>query len=196
MSIYSGRCDLADSLIMIREVNDETTDWSKIKIYQHTPETYFDEKGIHGDILLDIKCTKDLLPYGPFIVGMAYGDKDGTYICHIGQRSYVDEEEEERFTWILDEVKKIYRRCKRKKIPFKLEDVAKELSWWWNGNNTRNAIETLFNRVKEHPYSANAKGLHDNLHQYYRERLYEDMVEAGYTEDQAREWAYNNNKTW
>ena len=76
---------------MIRKVNDET-DWSKIKIYQHTPETYFDEKGWHGDKLLDIKSVKDLLPYGAFIVGMAYGNQDGIYICHIGERSFVDAE--------------------------------------------------------------------------------------------------------
>lgn len=100
---------------MIREVNDETTDWSKIKIYQHTPETYFDGKGWHGDKLLDIKSVKDLLPYGPFLVGMAYGDKDGTYICHIGERSFVDTEEEDRMTFYLNEVKKAYRRYKRKK---------------------------------------------------------------------------------
>lgn len=177
---------------MIREVNDETTDWSKIKIYQHTPETYFDEKGWHGDKLLDIKSVKDLLPYGAFIVGMAYGNQDGTYICHIGERSFVDTEEEESMTWYLNYVKRIYRRCKRKKIPFELDYVLEELDWITD----KDRIITLFNRVKEHPCSANVKGLHDNMHQYYRERLYEDMVKTGYTEDQAREWVYNNNKTW
>ena len=195
MSMFCGKCDLWDSLVMIREINDES-DWSKIKIYQHTPDTYFDETGLHGDILLDIKCLKDLLPYAAHLIGMSYGDKDGNYIAHISSRSFVDEEEEERFTWILDDIKKIYRRCKRKKIPFELEDVIKELVWQYDSENMKKAVETLFNRVKEHPCTKDISGLHDNMHQYYRKRLYEDMVEAGYTEDQAHEWVYHHNKTW
>ena len=192
MSEFSGKCDLWDSLVMIRESNDETTDWSKIKIYQHTDESYFDEKGFHGDQLLDIKCLKDLLPYAAFLTSMAYGNQDGTYICHIGKRSFIDTEEEERFTWYLKDIQKLYRRCKRKKIEFTEEYVMDKMHWW----SDKDAIKTLFYRVKEHPYSANVKGLHDDMHQYYRKRLEEDMIKAGYTSEQAHEWVYHNNKTW
>lgn len=192
MSVFSGKCDLWDSLVMIREVNDETTDWSKIKIYQHTDESYFDETGFRNCQLLDIKCLKDLLPYAAFLTGAAYGNADGTYICYIGRRSFIDTEEEERFTWDLNEIKKLYRRCKRKKIEFTEDYVLNELSWITN----KEPIKTLFYRVKEHPYSANVEGLHDNLHQYYRKKLEEDMIEAGYTPEQAYEWVYHNNKTW
>ena len=177
---------------MIRESNDETTDWSKIKIYQHTEESYFDEEGFHGDQLLDVKCLKDLLPYAAFLTSMSYGNQDGTYICHIGSRSFIDLEEEERFMWYLKEIKKLYRRCKRKKIEFTEEYVQKELSWI----SDKKTISEIYKRVKEHPTSANVKGLHDNFHQYYRRELAEDMVKAGYTQEQADEWVYNNNKTW
>jgi len=192
MSVFSGKSDLWDSLVMIRESNDETTDWSKIKIYQHTDESYFDKEGFHGDQLLDIKCLKDLLPYAPFLIGMSYGDKDGNYIAHISSRSFVDEEEEERFTWYLDEVKKLYRRCKRKKIEFTEEYVLEQLSWL---RDTKTVSE-FYRRVKEHPTSAKFTGLHDGIHQYYRKQLAEAMVEAGYTQEQTDEWVYNNNKTW
>ena len=191
MSVYCGKCDLWDSLVMIGKSNDETTDWSKIKIYQHTDESYFDKDGFHGDQLLDIKCLKDLLPYAAFLKSMAYGDKDGTYICHISKRSFIDTEEEEHLTWYLKDVQRLYKGCKRKKIEFTEEYVLKELKW-----ANKDIIKTLFYRVKEHPYSANVEGLHDNLHQHYRKRLEEDMIKAGYTPKQAYEWVYNNNKTW
>ncbi len=177
---------------MIREVNDETTDWSKINIYQYAPGSYFDETGIHGCELLDIKCLRDLLPYAAFIVGMAYGNHDGTYICYIGGKSFIDEEEEEHFTWYLKQIQRLYKRCKRKKIEFTEEYVLEQLSWVID----KDIIKTLFYRVKEHPYSANVEGLHDNLHQYYRKKLEEDMIKTGYTPEQAYEWVYHNNKTW
>lgn len=143
-------------------------------------------------MLLDIKSIKDLLPYAAFLVGAAGGNKDGFYTAHIGSRSFVDQEEEERFAWYLRDVKKLYRRCKRKKIEFTEEYVQKELSWV----SDKTMISEIYRRVKEHPTSANVKGLHDNLHQYYRRRLAEEMVKAGYTQEQADEWVYNNNKTW
>ena len=178
---------------MIRGMNDES-DWSKVKIYKHTPDTHLNTETMQfeGEELLDIKCDKDLLPYGAFLVGCSYGDQDGTYIAHIGSRSFVDQEEEERFTWYLREVQRLYRRCKRKKIEFTEEYVQHELSWI----SDKETISEMYRRVKEHPTSANVKGLHDNLHQHYRRRLAEEMVKAGYTQEQADEWVYNNNKTW
>ena len=115
-----------------------------------------------------------------------------TFTAHIGNRSFVDQEEEERLMWYLHEVKKLYRRCKRKKIEFTEEYVQKEISWV----SDKKTISEIYKRVKEHPTSANVKGLHDNFHQYYRRELAEDMVKAGYTQEQADEWVYNNNKTW
>lgn len=152
-----------------------------------------DENGvIHGDKLLDIKCLKDLIPYGAFLIGMGYGDKNGNHIVRIGSRSFVDREEEERFTWHLDQVKKIYRRCKRKKIEFTEEYVQKELSWISN----KEAISEFYKRVKEHPCTKDVSGVHSNIHQHYRNELVETMKEFGYTQEQADEWVYHNNKTW
>ena len=66
MSLYSGKCDVYDSLVMIREV----TDFSKIKIYRHVGEI----------VPLRIDSQKDLVPFYPFLTPMMVGDKDGATV--------------------------------------------------------------------------------------------------------------------
>ena len=90
MSKYSGKCDIYDSLIMIREMNKDS-DWSKVKIKQYTNE--LDENGYHKVKELKINSLKDVVPYFPFIEVSAYYDNTGIFgiVIIIGQHSYVYE---------------------------------------------------------------------------------------------------------
>ena len=104
MSKYSGKCDLYDSLIMIKDIKD----YSKVKIYAY-----------NNDIVpLRIDFERDAMPFYPYLTIMMNGDKDGNTIIHLSSESYVDTDENEHLSWYLEDIKKYWRKCKRKKIEF------------------------------------------------------------------------------
>ena len=192
MSKYSGKCDIYDSLIMIREMNEDS-DWSKVTIKQYTDE--LDAYGYNKVKELKITSLKDVVPYFPFIEGSAYYDNTGIFgiVIIIGQHSYVYEEEHERLQNILDEAKKHYRKCKRKNEEFIPQEIAKKL-------NICNAYSKIYleicNRVKEHPCSASIDDLHMPYFNYERDMLIDTMMQYGYSKKEAYEWCYNENKLW
>ena len=189
MSKYCGKCDLWDLLVMIREVNDETTDWDKIKIYQINDDSTFDENGWNNVELLDIKCLKDLLPYAAYIVNMASWGKDYC-IVYIGTESYAQQMERKRIEWAVRDLKCIYRKYKRKKIDFNVDDMLREI---WNPSELDKQVAQ---RIMEHPTSFKTDGLKVLICEYYKANLYDDMIKEGYSENEAYEWCYNNKKTW
>ena len=189
MSKYGGKCDLWDSLVSIRELDDDSTDWDKIKIYQITEDSYFNETGWHNTELPDIKCLKDLLPYAAYMVGMAYGEKD-YYVCYIGRESYVTTMEKERIEWAVKDVRRIYNKCKRKKIEFTQAVVMA------NVYNSSMLHTEIFKRMKAHPTSFKTDGLRVPICEYYKAELSDDMIKMGYTVEEAFEWCYNSKKIW
>ena len=189
MSKYCGKCDLWDLLVMIRGVNYETTDWDKIKIYQISDDSTFDEDGWHNVELLDIKCLKDLLPYAAYIVGMANGNGD-KYTAYIGTESYVREMERERIEWAVRNVRGVYNKCKREGKEFDISMLEDDI---WLSTSLHAEIAK---RMKEHPTSFKTDGLKVHICEYYKASLYDDMIKEGYSENEAYEWCYNNKKTW
>lgn len=173
ISVYSGKCDCFDVLIMIREV----TDFTKVKIYAN----------INDLIPLRIDCKKDLIPYYPYLEVMGTGDKDGNVCIWLSQRSFVDIEEEESLTWKLNTVLRYWRKCKRKHEPFDKEEALKLISYFEDDAGYRKEI---VDRVAEHGKKATIDGLHTPMHDQYREELYKTMVEAGYTDDEAYRWCF------
>lgn len=176
MSEFSGKCDLWDSLINIGKITDDY-DWKKVKIYLK-------------DKLLDIGSIKDLLPYAGYLTSSACYYQ-GDYNIRLSDESFVDREERERLERSLKWIKNEYRRLKRHKKKFVPEEVAERYSWI----NAPYVIE-ICKRVAEHPTVANVEGIHTNMHQYYRERLRDEMIKCGYTKKQANKWVYEGIKTW
>ena len=80
ISKFSGKCDVYDSLVMIREVKD----FSKVIIYAADNEV----------IPLRINSKKDLIPYYPYLTSIMCGDSEGNTIIHLSKKSFVDAEEE------------------------------------------------------------------------------------------------------
>ena len=185
MSEFSGKCDLYDSLIMIRNKKDDK-DWSKIKIYQK------DKKG--EKVLLPINNYKDFIPYAAFIMGVAYGNQDGTYIAYIGEKSYVDLENEERAILNYKYAKRIYMKSKRNNMPIDALSLAKKITYC--GQPEETTIE-ICKRIIEHPYKKHDTiGLYYNMYTFYKTKLMEEMTQVGYTEEQAKLWCFENKKTW
>lgn len=170
MSEFSGKCDLYDTLIDIRN----TTDWSKVYISQNHTR-------------LPINSQRDLVPYYPYIIGSA-AYYDGEARINISKESYVDQEERDHLEYLLQNILKEYRRCKRKKIEFVPTEVAEK----YKGFYSYGTYLEIANRVKENPKKPNLEGIHTAVAQMYRKALYDEMLKWGYDEEYTRKWIYSN----
>ena len=177
ISRYSGKCDLYDVLVDIREV----TDFSKVKIYAAN----------NSIVPLRIDSQKDLMPYYPYIIGMHVSDGKGNMEVYLGRKSYVDNEEEECLTWDLDTLKQYYRRQKRKHQPFDSDEALKKISFFSEYPEVAPEYKKeLVNRVRELGEKATIEDIHIPFMDTMRQRLYEDMVAAGWNDDRAYEWCF------
>lgn len=179
ISRYSGKCDLYDVLVDIREV----TDFSKVKIYAAN----------NSIVPLRIDSQKDLMPYYPYIIGMHASDSEGNMVVYLGARSYVDNEEGENLTWDLDTLKRYYRSRKRKHEPFDSDEALKKISFF---DDSAEYKKELVNRVRELGEKATIEDIHIPFMDTMRQRLYEDMVAAGWNDDRAYEWCFGWRRLW
>ena len=107
MSLYSGKCDLYDSLIMIHNYTEDKIK-NDVKIYVGNNKEP-----------LKINDMKDLIPYYPHLICMShYDNAEKKAVIYITDRSFVDIEEQESLEFKLKQVLKVYNRCKKKNIPF------------------------------------------------------------------------------
>ena len=171
MSKYSGKCDFGDSWEIWGE--DHVLN-SKIYI---------------GDniIPLKIETYKDALPYFPRIVFLAAGDK-GSSVIRLTEESFVDLRESERLNWVLEDVKRYYRKCKRSKKTFDFDEAMRLVCWFGSD------IEIYEPIVREVMRKGDKAQVPDKVHipyyDYERKFLYDDMVEAGYSEQEAAIWCF------
>lgn len=165
MSIYSGKCDFYDSCVMIHKYTLEELQ-NNVKIYV-------------GDSSepLHIEKMSDLIPYYPYIIGIAsYDNKERKSVIHLSSESFVDREERECLEWRLEHLIKIYNRCKRKKIEFDVDRAVKEITWNdWNGD----AYRELARRVKDLGKKATVDGIHLRMHEIYRQELVKELIRNG-----------------
>ena len=164
MSRYSGRSDVYDTFVAIHNYTDEEL--------RNNVEVYID-----NNTPLQIDSLKSLIPYYPHIISSAcFDNKERKAVIHIASTSSVDTEEEKYLISYLEEILKIYDRCKRKKIEFNVDDVVKELAWFnWNIE----PITEIANRVKEKGKRATVDGIHLRMHECYRQLLVNEMIKNG-----------------
>lgn len=175
MSNYSGKYDVYDWFYMSKSPTDDYISKSEFYIWRGNKK--------HR---LDIQTAKDLIPYYPFIIAMGNYQKDGFSIVHLSSESFVDKEEEEIIESMLHRIKKYYKKSCRKNIPFTLEDVLS-----YEGKHYTDVITELYKRVCEYKNKADIKGLHLPMHEYYRQELYNKMLQAGYNKEEAFLWCFN-----
>lgn len=183
MSEFSGKCDCCD--------------WFSGKDDEHIKNSNF---YIHGPNLvqhkLEINNRKDLIKYYPYLISSGGYTKGGSTV-HFSSESFVDLEEKNMMKCRMDHVKKYFRSCKRKKIPFDREEAYK-LATLFNRDNIPAYIVELVDRVEKYGDKANIDDLHDDMHDYYRKKLFNHMIENGYEEREATEfvfgWKYEINK--
>ena len=139
-------------------------------------------------IPLKMESEKDLIAYytyGTSIIG--WDDDHGVII--LSDKSYIDQEEEELLDCRLEILKKYWRKCKRKKIPFDKNEALSRIVWPTDDEPQPYEIE-LVNRVAELGEAATGENLHDVFHDRMRKEWYELMIENGWDEKRAYAWVY------
>lgn len=173
-SVYSGKCDVYDTLVMIHEVED----FSKVKIYHH-----------FGDVVpLRIDSKKDLAPFYPFLTSMMISSGDEITII-LSSKSFVDIEEAEWLQWKLDDLLRYWRRCQRKEQPFD-RDEAERIVSWRTGDKPESHVMELIDRVEELGDKATVEDIHDSMHDMMRKELMDEMIRLGWDEDVAYKWCF------
>lgn len=108
---------------------------------------------------------------------------------HISKESFIDEEEREHLTWKLEDVKRYWRSCKRKKIKFDVEKATQLISFL----GTPNGIEQeIAERVEKDGDKATIDGIHDYMHELYRNKLLEEMIRLGWDRRIAKYWIWKD----
>ena len=183
MSILSGKCDFCDDVNMLGNIEEYLGDNAEIYV---------------GDIKIPNNTEKDLVLYYPFLVSIGSYSKDHRHI-RLSRYSYIDYEEYNRLTDMLNDVKKYYKKCKKDKVEFTFDGFKNSKYYWRLSNDDNNIVyEKLFNRVLTDHKSANILGLSLPFYdKFYRERFYELLIESGYNEAFAHRWVYERkNDLW
>ena len=177
ISIYSGKADVAD---WFDDCDNE---------YLKNSELY-----LSGQIVpLKIENQHDLAPYYPYLVVIGCG-KDNHAVVHFSEKSFVDSEEEERLSWRLRDIQKYYRKCKKNKIPYTVENAISQACLFTVSENDRKIAEIVGqhgNRVTVHDLIYKYR-IHSPLHEHYRKELLDEMVRLGWDERQAKLWIWKD----
>ena len=180
-SCFSGKTDLFDSLIEIGKV----TDFSKVHIYLHD-----------SPVELRVDSYKDLTPYFPCVPSVET-HCDGEYRICLSGKPWYRVEEEQMLRIYLRDLTTCYNRLKRIK-DLSLERLIERYNNKYNWSHTKDElIAELASRLIE------AKGKKDKVDisdlylpsgDWFRKRLYEEMIKNGWREEVAYYWCYGWNR--
>ena len=181
MSRFSGKCDFYDSVMMIHCDNDPK------KLEELLANATIRITGKDGRYYqLHITNEKEAAKYYPYLEAVA-AFCDGKANILLSSTSFIDEEEKERLQWHIDEAFKYYRKCKRKKMEFNVDEYLNEISYFKNDYIDRSIAE----QIAKHGKNATFDDIHFEFHEYYRKQWFEEMVRLGWSESEAFCWCFN-----
>lgn len=178
MSKFSGKCDLCD---MVEAIHCNSVD----EIQEFIDNTQFYMWVNDRRVKINISSRKDLALYYPYLVSMSC-HSDNKHTIVLSNDSFIDQEEADRLNFILNAAKQYYKKCKRDKKPFVEDECKKAIAFF---SPTKYETE-LIKRVKKDGKKANIEGVHTYIHEYYRTKWYEALIELGWDEATAFDWVY------
>lgn len=181
MSEFSGKCDFYDGFFDIGSSGDEEKvleNLKQLKLYVRGKDERYHK--VKSDTI------KDIAKYYPYVRSISLYDKENGYRIYLASDSFIDQEEREHIGWYVEEVLKYWRKCKRKKIPFTVDECVELLHWMNN-----DMVRTIAERVAKDGDKAEFDDLHDSIHEYFRRKWFEELVRLGYTEREAYDWCFN-----
>lgn len=177
MSRYSGKCDVFD---WFGGYDDELIRKSNFYISGHI-------------VPLRINNHHDLAPYYPYLVVIGTGS-NGYQTVRLSEESFVDVEEREKLGWILRDIQKYYRKCKRKRIIYNIDEAISQGCLFSPGDERKRIAEIVGERgekVTVEDLISEYKIRHP-MSEYYRKKLFERMIELGWSEKQAGYWIWKD----
>jgi hypothetical protein len=181
MSVYSGKCDLYDSLIGIGKV----TDFSKVHIYIND-----------NPVELRIDSYKDLIPYFPCVprVETHYG---GEYRIWLSGKPWYRIEEEDMLRIYLRDLTTCYNRLRREKY-LSLESLVglytRKYSWSHVKDDLITELASRLIEAKGRRDKVDISDLYLSSGDWFRKRLYEEMIDNDWDESVAYNWCYGWNR--
>ena len=131
-----------------------------------------------GDKPIQLNSLKDCALYYPNIISMSCSSNDHSYI-RLTKDAWFNIEEHRYLMIEMEWVKKEYRRCKRKKEEFVIDDVYEKI-FNYAFTNEEKVRREIIKRVKEYGNKANIDGLHFSFYlQYYRKEYYNELISLG-----------------
>lgn len=93
----------------------------------HTLDEIVERSDIYlGDAKVEIKTSKDLIPYYTHIVSSASYNKDEGNTINLSKESFIDTEEKDFMVWRIMDAIKLARKAKKEKKPFDLNYLKSE----------------------------------------------------------------------
>ena len=179
MSQFSGKCDFYDGFVAIH------SDGNEEKVVENLKKLTLYVRGSDDrEHIVNSDTIKDIVKYYPYLESIALYNKDDGFKIVLSSDSFIDMEEKDHLNWYIEDVYKYWRKCKRRKIPFNVEDCV-ESSW-----RNSELVREIATRVAKDGKDAEFDDLHLPMHEHYRKRWFEEMVKAGYTEHQAYNWCF------
>lgn len=168
MSRFSGKCDFADYI-----------------------EIHGIDKVMQSDVFignnlvpLRIETKKDLVPYYPMLVSVC-ASENGVGMIRLTEESYIDTLDNQYKRFFLENAIKDYKRYKKKGKPFDVHGVY-----------LRSKAE---NEIRKRVLASNGKtkfkdieDLHTQTSEIYRKNLFDEMVRAGWREQEAYLYVYHD----
>ena len=183
MSRFCGKCDFYDGFVAIRCDCDEekvAEELKKLKLYVHGKD------GRNHRVKSD--TIKDIAKYYPYLEAVMYGSKDEGSVVILSSDSFIDIEEAEHRQYKINDVLKYWRKCKREKKPFAEEECLEKL--WWTKDDS---LKEIVHRIAEKGDKAEFDDIHMPMWEHNRRRWFEEMVNVGYSENEAYNWCF---KAW
>ena len=180
MSQFCGKCDFYDGFVDIGGDGDEEKVKENLK---HLKLYVYGKDGRDHRVKSD--TIKDIAKYYPYLEGVMSYSKETGYDIRLSSDSFIDQEEREHIRWYVRDVLKYWRKCKRNKKPFVVDECIESLHWM-----NDNILRTVAERVAKDGDKAEFDDIHDSLPEYYRRRWFEELVRVGYTEFEAYNWCF------
>ena len=177
MSRFSGKCDLYDTVEMIYCKTDE-----EVQNFIDNAEFYIYENNRRHR--LRITSRKELALYYPFLLSTDV-HSDNKHIIVLANDSFIDIDEKERLECVFNRYLKQYIKCKRDKVEFNPDDCYKD----FYSSPQKYEIE-IAQRIAKDGRRADIVDIHTYMHEYYRSSWYDELVNLGWSENEAYRWVY------
>lgn len=183
MSMFSGKCDFYDGVIAIHCDGDTS------KLEEFLSRTTIRMRGADGrEHVVSVKNEKDAALYYPYLEAIAaFNIGKGNSII-LSSQSFIDSEEREFMGWYIEDVLRYWRKCKREKKPFDVDECVSAVGYNWRNTYILKAVAE---KVAKDGAKAKFDDIHTPMHEHYRRKWFEELVRVGHPEWFAFNWAFN-----